>query len=401
MEDIYFSVDNVKELVWVCMGVAALCMLWLLTAYRGRVARCRCAAMEQAERYGRVGKCGEGGSEPEPCLGVSVIVYAVDNAKDLECILPQLFSQRYGGEVEVIVVNDGSSAEVTDVIKFFSQTHKNLYQTFVPDEAHNLSRRKLGISLGIKAARHPYVVLTGSQCSIGSDEWLSLMVGPFAEGKDVSLGFAHMARLKRMSDRFDEVATAVTWLSAALRNRPYRGIWFNLGYKRSLFFDAKGFSKSLTLHNGDDDMFVNQIVTRDNCGVVLAPGSIVEINSSRPSKFLRDLRLSHCFTGRFIPHGSRRFFGFATFVMWLWLAAIVVGIVFSLPNALPACVFAIMLPGLMIPLSLLWKRTSTALGIGLNAWLTPWFMMWQWVRNFRYAMRCGRASRHNYTWLQH
>lgn len=386
MEQIYFSTNNIMWVVWLCAGVALLCGAWLLWAVRGRIRLCVRAAGRQDDGP----RCQE---------GVSVIVYADDAPERLGNLLTRIFSQRYEGKTEVIVVNDGASPDVADVVKRLSQEHPNLYQTFVPNEAHNLSRRKLGLSLGIKAARQPYVVITCDRCIPESDDWLDAMTRPFARGKEVVLGFARMEGLEKGADRFDEVATAVVWLTAALGGKPYRGTGLNIGYKRSLFFEAKGFSRYLTLHNGDDDLFVNQIATGENSEAVLCGESRMRAEFPDAEKSFRDMRMNHCFTGRFLPSGSRRFFGSATVALWVWLAAVVTGIVFSLPNALPACVFLAMVPAVTVPMAMAWSGAGKALGVRLSPWTAGWRMWWRWIRNRRFGMMCGLDSRKNYTWV--
>jgi len=101
---------------------------------------------------------------------------------------------------------------------------------------------------------------------------------------------------------------------------------FNLAYRRELFFEAKGFSRSLNLHNGDDDIFINQIADRDNCAVVLTANAGMDVNFQRPADAYRELRLRHCFTERRLPKGSRRLMGSGTLALWLWVAAVAVGV---------------------------------------------------------------------------
>ena len=137
-------------IVWVSLAIALLAIMWLLTAYRGRLAKIRRTSQP------RSGEMPE--PEPESWPGVSVIVHAQDSSRQLAAMLPAVLQQDYPGDFEVVVVNDGSSRDVTDVVNFLSNTYHNLHITFVPFEAHNLSRTKLGISLGIKAARYPYVI---------------------------------------------------------------------------------------------------------------------------------------------------------------------------------------------------------------------------------------------------
>lgn len=386
----YFSFYNILPVVWVCLGVALAAMMFLLTFYR-RLTRLRAS-----------GKCT---AVPDAELpGVSVIIYARDNASDLRAMLPDILSQDYPkGKMEVIVVNDGSVDEVTDVVNYLGCEHSNLYITFVPDEAHNLSRKKLSISLGIKAARKEVAVLTTAGCRVASARWLREMAAPFTPsegGKEVVLGWARITGLKQAMLRFDQAARGVTWISAALHGRPYRGTGFNIAYRRSLFFEAKGFSRSLNLHNGDDDIFINQITNPSNTAVVLSKESVVTVRSQRPRAAYRDLRLRHCFTARRLPKAPRRMMGAGTLAMWTWLAAVVAGCVFSLPNWYPACLFAATIPALWIPLTVNWVRTGRTLGLRLNPALLWWEMLWRWIPDLRCKIECGSKKRRNFTWHQ-
>jgi hypothetical protein len=47
----------------------------------------------------------------------------------------------------------------------------------------------------------------------------------------------------------------------------------NLAYRRSLFFNNKGFANQLHLQSGDDDLFVNQTATKTNTAIEIDPDS--------------------------------------------------------------------------------------------------------------------------------
>lgn len=388
----YFAFNNILPVVWVCLGVALVAAIYLLTIYRGftRI------------RFQETGEDDDHTEDiPDDLLpGVSVIIYARDNASDLRDMLPGVLAQDYpAGKMEVIVVNDGSVDEVTDVVNYLGQEHRNLYITFVPDEAHNLSRKKLAVSLGIKAARKDVVVLTTAECRPASERWLRHMAAPFArEEKGVALGCASLQSLKGGALRFDEVARATPWLSSALRGKPYRGTGFNLAYRRELFFEAKGFSRSLNLQNGDDDIFIHQIANRDNTSVVLSPEALVKVSFQRPRAAFRELRLRHCFTQRRLPKGARMLMGSGSMAMWTWVAATAVGVTFSLPNWFPSCLFAAIIPALWIPLTVNWLRTGRTLGVNLSPALLWWHMLWRWVSTLRCKLACGSSDRRNFTW---
>ena len=388
----YFAFNNILPVVWGCLGVALIAAVYLLTVYRGFT------RLRFPEKGGDDDPVGDIPDDRLP--GVSVIIYARDNASDLHEMLPGVLAQDYPAEkMEVVVVNDGSVDEVTDVVNHLGQEHRNLYITFVPDEAHNLSRKKLAVSLGIKAAKKEVVVLTTAESRPASDRWLRLMAAPFANKEtEVALGCASIDSLKGGALRFDEIARATTWLSSALRGRPYRGTGFNLAYRRELFFEAKGFSRSLNLQNGDDDIFINQIANRDNTSVVLSPEALVKVSFQRPRAAFRDLRLRHCFTQRRLPKEARMLMGSGSLAMWLWLAATTAGVTFSLPNWFPGCLFAAIIPALWIPLTVNWLRTGRILGVSLSPALLWWHMLWRWVCTLRCDLACGASDRRNFTW---
>lgn len=384
----YFAFNNILPIVWICLGVALVATLYLLTFYRN-FTRLR-SPKSQPE------------TTDDALPGVSVIIYAQDNATDLRTMLPEILNQDYPEDkMEVIVVNDGSVEEVTDVVNYLGQEHHNLYLTFVPNEAHNLSRKKLAISLGIKAAKKEIAVLTTAECRPASSRWLRLIATPFTAAggsHDIVLGRAVIGNLSNAMLRFDEVARLTTWLSKALHGRPYRGIGFNLAYRRDIFFKAKGFSRSLILQNGDDDLFINQITTRENTAVVLSEDALMTVHFQRPKAAYNDLRLRHCFTQRYLPKGAHRVLGSGTFALWLWLIATAIGITFSLPNWFPASLFIATIPLLWIPLTINWLRTGRALGIKLSAPLLWWEMLWRWIPNLRCRIACGARDRQNFTW---
>ncbi|MDE6831382.1 MAG: glycosyltransferase, partial [Muribaculaceae bacterium] len=187
----------------------------------------------------------ERGREITAWPGVSVIVLARDNAGALERMLPGLLGQVYPVDYEVVVVNDGGTVSVTQVVARFCAQSKNLRETFVPLDTCNLSRRKLGITLGIKAARYPYVIILDADCRIGRRSWLKSMARHFAMGKEVVIGFRNVVGNAGAAVRVDNLIENVTWLTAAVGKRPYRACESNLGYSTKLFFAHKDFALSL------------------------------------------------------------------------------------------------------------------------------------------------------------
>lgn len=247
-----------------------------------------------------------------PVLPASVIVYSNDQPAELEALLPQILGQDYAPGFEVIVVNEGDSPAVRALVDDMRLTHRNLYLTHTPDGARNLSRKKLALTLGVKAARNPVVVMTAAGASVGSTEWLTRIMQHFGPDKptEVVLGIAapaagdDTALWKRMRS-FDLAADTVGWVADALDGRPWRGTEYNLAYRRDTFFANKGFSRRLNLRYGDDDIFISEIADADNTVVELSDSSIVEVPGANAPRAFRERNCRRRFTRRFVKGRPR------------------------------------------------------------------------------------------------
>ncbi|MDE6135694.1 MAG: glycosyltransferase, partial [Muribaculaceae bacterium] len=272
-------------------------------------------------------------------LPASVIIYSQGDAENLQHMLAAVLSQDYPSAFEVIVVNEGESADVRDVVSMLRSAHPNLYLTFTPEGVVNLSRKKLALTLGIKAARYETVVLTTTSVEIPSALWLRRMMGRFAAGSpvEVVLGYASVdpdeddMRGRRMR-AFDYVADSVRWLAVAVAHKPFRGTEYNIAYKKDIFLRNKGFARSLNLHYGDDDIFVSQIATASNTEVELSEDSIVRIRHGNHPRMFKERVLRRIFTEGFIRRRPRIL---ASLTGWLQIAAIALGVaaaVLAYPN---------------------------------------------------------------------
>lgn len=258
-------------------------------------------------RAHRISSRAKAAQAEDAAVNASIVVYSNDEWNSLEQLLPQLLSQQTLGQFEVIVVNEGESAQVQEIVSRLRLEHPNLYLTYTPDGARNLSRKKLAITLGVKAARYEVVVLTTASASIDSPHWLQRMANHFANPQvEVVLGAAVAApgddRLWGARVRaFDHLDEQTAWLSAALGGNPWRGTEHNLAYRRELFFRNKGFSRHLNLRYGDDDIFVSEIARKTNTVVELSPQAMVTARGICSPHFAGENWRLRRFTRRFIP----------------------------------------------------------------------------------------------------
>lgn len=393
--ELEFDLDIIySHVAQALVGVGLLAALYLVFVYRRRIA----AVVRHQRTTSRL--AAEESRRQIPAL--SVIVYCKDSARALERMLPDVLAQNLDVPFEVIVATDGRSEHAEDVVKLLSVEHRNLRMTYVPDEAHALSRKKLAVTLGIKAARYDYVVLTDANAQIMSYDWLKLIGRHFAEGKDVVIGASFPAGERRLSgmDNFNMLADKVTYLSSAVMGRAYRGEECNLAFRRQLFFDNNGFTDSVGLHHGIDDIFLSRIVKRGNYAVELSGQTQAGMNVDAMAGDYGLERVRHEFTGRGLSRWSRRLMGAGSLLMWLWLGVTVAAGVVFMPQVLP--LGALLVAGVLwITLaSVAWCKAAKALHVPVRGWKVPLYMFVRPLTTLGMRLK-GRLHRSaNYTWAK-
>lgn len=396
---IYASMDfnfdfPLSSIILFC--IAAACACYVCTVY------CLCLYLPRRQRRFCEQQAAESGAFPS----VSVIVYASNQPLALERNLPMILSQDYPAPFEVIVVNDGADVDTNAIVGRLKETHPNLYLTFTPDGARNLSRKKLGLTLGIKAAKGDVVVMTEATSRFQSDKWLASLLCQMAQnsGTDIVLGYGHPAfpserSAGRLARIFDITADSVAWLSAAISGHPYRACGYNLAYKRSLFFANKGFSSSLNLRDGDDDILISEIARRGKAAVELSPDSLAIADTFDFKRETREWRASHYFTGRHLSKCSRRLMAAGEWSLWLCIAcSLAAAILAGTSNAAGWSAAAALIVASMLAACLSWRSTLIALYAQAMAWSLPALVLLRPLRNMAASLRSKRAA--HYTWIK-
>lgn len=215
---------------------------------------------------------------------VSVIISSENESDSLAVNLPLILEQNYP-DFEVIVVNNGSTDESDHLLQSLQLKYPHLYHTYVPSSSYDkaFGRRKLALTVGIKAAKGEVLLFVEPYGKPMSSNWISEMVEAMVvEGKDVALGYSFYNKASSFYNRiarFDNHLFSMQYLSMALLNKPFTGVYRNVAFKRHLFFDNKGFASFLILENGED-VFINQIVNSDNTAVCVSADSFVETTLS-------------------------------------------------------------------------------------------------------------------------
>lgn len=200
---------------------------------------------------------------------ISVVICAKNEYTNLKKNLPLILEQDYPN-FEVVVVNDCSEDDSNYLLKSFSKTYPHLNVVTITKNINFFKGKKFALAIGIKAAKNEMLILTDADCIPKSNQWISEIQKYFSDKTQIVLGYSGFERKKGLLNkiiRFDTIMSAIQYFSWAMAGKPYMGVGRNLAYNRELFFKVKGFSSHYHIPSGDDDLFINQVATKNNVAI--------------------------------------------------------------------------------------------------------------------------------------
>lgn len=312
---------------------------------------------------------------------VSIVVCAHDEAENLKELIPLLLSQDYP-DFEVIIVNDRSNDNTFDYLLEETQNHPRLRMVNVKDTPERVNGKKYGITLGIKAATHEWILLTDADCRPAGKNWIRTMSQCFTDKAQFVLGFSPYERRPGFLNRFirfETILTAIQYFAFGWLKNPYMGVGRNLAYRKSLFLEQKGFNNFLHVTGGDDDLFVNMYARGRNTRLQLAPeGQVFSVPESSWRSFYNQ-KVRHLSVGkryRFSHRFLLGLFSITWILTWLIWIILVVGLVesFQVPDTFRSQeTYLILGPFLLrwILLVLLFRAMLKKASLSFSLWTLP------------------------------
>ncbi|WP_455260198.1 glycosyltransferase [Prevotella jejuni] len=216
-------------------------------------------------------------AEEHPSLPpISIIFTPHDNAQELAKNLPLYLNQDYPTDFQVIVVAPQNDHETSDVLKrFASNTH--LYTTFIPESSRYMSKKKLAITLGVKAAKYDWVLMADICCFPTGDNWLQALARNCQEGKELVVGYTRYEDETPDYRRFERYYLARYFMREYQHNRAYACPFNALVFRKKTFLQAEGFRGNLKYIRGEYDFMVNKYAKADNLTFENSPeGTLIE-----------------------------------------------------------------------------------------------------------------------------
>ena len=102
----------------------------------------------------------------------TVIMAVRNEGEALEQNLPLILDQEYDEEFNIVVIDESSTDNTPDVLKQMKTENSRLYTTFLPKYQFQRNRRRLALTLGVKAAKGDWIVIIEPTTQVPSAQWL-------------------------------------------------------------------------------------------------------------------------------------------------------------------------------------------------------------------------------------
>lgn len=244
--------------------------------------------------------------EKEPPLSVVIAMFAEDY-DFFEKRLPLLLAQEYA-TFEVVIVYVGSDGDFFEDLQRIRQSFPQVVVTKIELNPRFPISPKMALNVGIKSAHYEHVVLSTTDVVPASDRWLSLMAKGFTRS-EVVLGYCGMDNgeegrkgLSGYLIRTSRMMSSADWLASAVKGRPYRGIRHAMGFTKKLYFGTSNGFGYLNMNVGEDDLFLQKIMTPSNTSVVLSPRATLRERVWGGLGWWCDQQRYYGATRRFYPH---------------------------------------------------------------------------------------------------
>lgn len=200
---------------------------------------------------------------------ISVLITAHDNLPELERNLPMFLKQQYPAGYQVIVVCQSTDGETIDFLKRTAAENPHLYYTYIPESSRYMSRKKLQITLGVKAAKNEWILMTEPSCKPENDKWLMTMARNCQEPNHLVLGYVGFDEETKGVRRFESIRKAFYLLRRAQHSYGYRTHMPNVAFRKSDFMREQGYQGNLELIRGEYDFLVNKYAQSGETSVEL------------------------------------------------------------------------------------------------------------------------------------
>ena len=195
---------------------------------------------------------------------ISIVLPIRENNTELRALIPAILSQEYTSEFQLIIVIDKGDHETKDILEQY-ENDKRLYVTFVPTTSRYMSRQKMAITLGVKAAKYQHVLLIGATTLIKKNSWLQAIGHSFKKDSNLFVVPGTYEESTNSFYQFAHLDTLSYLLNGYLKGRFDRINSNIVGFKKDEFIEQDGFRGGLEHVRGEYEFIVNKYSQQGDC----------------------------------------------------------------------------------------------------------------------------------------
>lgn len=207
----------------------------------------------------------------------SLLVYTKNHLESLKENHRTFLDQNYP-DFEVVFINNASSDETADFLEEIEERHPHVKVVNVENNEAFWASKKWALTLGIKAAKHDFLVFSDARATPISEFWLSNMMAEFSEEKQIVIG--HTANTSKngfinLLVKYYATTKSLHALSFANLGSADQAHDYNFAFHRSLFFKVKGYVNHMRINFAEADLFLKDAATKKNTAVCLSKNGVV------------------------------------------------------------------------------------------------------------------------------
>ena len=330
---------------------------------------------------------------------ITVLVLANNNAQALDANLSIILTQDYAPGYEVIVVGEKGDLPTEAVVEQYAH-RGHLYATYIPHRSLFMSKSKLAVALGVKAAHNEWIVMVNAECRPQSDVWLKTLASRMDNDANLVIGYSNYDSEARGYYRFARLRTMCYLLRRAVGSVAYRTNGTNIAFRRSEFIAQEGYRGNLQLVNGEYDFIINKYAQPGQTRVVTDKDAWIR-EDCPTSKQWHDRDICYAHIRKFLSRSAapRTLFNFDMTMMYANYAALVASIVLSAVSQrwILLAVAALYLVLTIVLRSLIARKVYVKFGEEIPAWRTVFYELSIVWRQLSTKIRYSRADQYDFT----
>lgn len=206
---------------------------------------------------------------------ITILLTPHNDAEHLARTLPVLLNQEYEAGLRIVAVYWKGDTEVENVLKQNADNPK-LYYTYIPESSRYMSREKLAVTVGVKAADTEWIVLLPSYCCPSSDQWLKSFIANAGEDNNMVLGCTSLSADAPIIRRYHHALLNRYFLRTANNGQAVSTVSPLLAFRKSEFVKEEGFRGNLEFSRGEYEYIVNKYARTGSVAIASAEDSWIE-----------------------------------------------------------------------------------------------------------------------------